>query len=60
MNNKSKQTSNKSASKYKTTNGIQVLPSGSYRVRKMIDGKTYSATFTKRKDAINYRDRFTA
>lgn len=40
--------------KYKTTNGIQKLPTGKYRVRKTIKGVNYSLNFTKRKDAMNY------
>lgn len=40
--------------KYKTTNGVQKLPTGKYRIRKTINGIKYSCNFTKRKDAVNY------
>lgn len=40
--------------KYKTTNGVQKLPTGKYRIRKTINGVKYSVNFTKRKDAVNY------
>jgi len=53
---KSKQTNNKKSSKYVTVNGIQLLPNGTYRVRKSIVGRKFSAHFTKRKDAISYRN----
>ena len=42
--------------KYKTIKGIQILPSGSYRVRKTINNKTFSGVFKLRKDAIAYRE----
>ena len=45
---------NKTTTMYKTTNGIQKLPTGNYRIRKMINGVKYSANFTKRKDAVRY------
>lgn len=50
MKNNSKNTN----TNYKTTNGIQKLPSGSYRVRKMINGTKYDGVFRKRKDASKY------
>lgn len=40
--------------KYKTTNGIQKLPSGNYRVRKTINGQKIDGTFKLRKDAKRY------
>lgn len=40
--------------KYKTTNGIQKLPNGSYRVRKTINGVKYSGSFTKRGKAMEF------
>jgi hypothetical protein len=40
---------------YKTTNGIQKLPNGTYRIRKQVNGKMYSACFKKRKDAVKYK-----
>jgi hypothetical protein len=40
--------------KYKTINGIQKLPNGTYRIRKSINGVKYSACFKKRKDASKY------
>lgn len=39
-----------------TINGIQTLPSGSFRVRRQINGKTYDATFKSRRDAVAYRN----
>lgn len=44
--------------KFKTTTvkGIENLPSGSYRVRKMVKGKTFTGVFKKRKDAITYKE----
>ena len=40
--------------KYKTTNGIQKLPNGTYRVRKTIKGVNYSGSFTKRSKAMEF------
>lgn len=42
--------------KLQTINGIQTLPSGSYRVRKSINNKTFDCTFSKMSDARAYRD----
>lgn len=46
----------KKAVKSNTANGIETLPSGSYRVRKMISGKEYSCIFPKLADARAYRN----
>jgi hypothetical protein len=35
-----------------TVNGVQLLPSGSYRVRKSIKGIKFDVTFKKRRDAV--------
>lgn len=40
--------------KYKTTNGIQKLPNGTYRIRKTINGVKYSASFSKRGKAKEF------
>lgn len=53
--NKTKSTKKVVTKKSVTVNGIQPLPSGSYRVRKTINGTTFDKTFTKRKYAITYR-----
>ncbi len=47
-------TSTTKVSMYKTTNGIQKLPNGNYRVRKTVKGVKYSLNFTKRTDAMKY------
>lgn len=47
-------TNNTGMTKYKTTNGIQKLPSGNYRVRKTINGQKVDGTFKLRKDAKRY------
>ena len=58
-NNKSKSTKKVAKSKkttVNTINGIETLPSGSYRVRKTINGVKHSNIFTSRKDAKAYYD----
>lgn len=47
--------SNNNTTMYKTTNGIQKLPNGTYRIRKQVNGKMYSACFKKRSDAVKYK-----
>lgn len=51
--NNSKTTST-TVSTYKTTNGIQKLPTGNYRVRKTIKGVKYSGNFIKRGQAMEF------
>lgn len=40
--------------KYKTKNGVQELPNGSYRIRKTINGVKYDGCFTNKRNAIKY------
>lgn len=58
MKNKTKTTNNTTitttVSTYKTTNGIQKLPTGNYRVRKTINGVKYSGNFIKRGKAMEF------
>lgn len=51
---KNNKQNNRKNQSYKTTNGVQKLPTGTYRVRKQINGVMYSACFTKRNDAVKY------
>lgn len=53
-NNKSKST--KKVAKSVTTNGVQKLPNGSYRVRKTVNKTSYDGVFKKRQDAVAYLD----
>jgi hypothetical protein len=52
---KNNNSNNNTTTMYKTTNGIQKLPNGTYRIRKQVNGKMYSACFKKRKDAVKYK-----
>jgi hypothetical protein len=42
--------------KTNTVNGIETLPSGSYRVRKTVNGVKHSFITSKRRDAVAFRD----
>ena len=58
-NNKSKSTKKVAKSKkttVNTVNGIETLPSGSYRVRKTINSVKHTFITTSRRDAVAYRD----
>ncbi len=46
----------KKSVKTNTVNGIETLPSGSYRVRKTVNGVKHSFITSKCKDAIAFRD----
>jgi hypothetical protein len=35
---------------------VEVTPSGTYRVRKCINGRKYNSSFARKKDAISFRD----
>ena len=52
---KTNNSNNNTSTMYKTTNGIQKLPNGTYRIRKQVNGKMYSACFKKRSDAVKYK-----
>lgn len=52
---KTNNSNNNTTTMYKTTNGIQKLPNGTYRIRKQFNGKMYSACFKKRSDAVKYK-----
>jgi len=57
---KSKSSSSSSKSKKVSKVKIETTPSGSYRVRKSKNGVVVNRTFSKKKDAVTFRDAFYA